>query len=535
MHTATTASMRGGGGGGGAAVATAAPPSLAPSSSSSGGGGGSGDWPFHFSLGTTLMVEQILWVLLLVCYSTIFLLSFIRLFRIWLYRHRFCSFQGAFLLLTQIWCMLRIVFWAGACDNAAWSPLVPLFVYWAPDVLQFVLLSLLSMYQYKLVNIRLWPRVRVRAYVAFAVSNFCVGAGLTSWLIVQRAARNAQHPIPNSGLYFAIVSGVLYGGQVLFLVYYAWRVYRIRLRQRRSLRNPFSTSSAMVCLTVAVFLVFIVKPIRSFEDDVLTLPDQPHEIKISDFFLLSLCEIVPTLLLILMFRAVPSSRVTRCPACFGSNASLEEMEESLARRQQWSSSSQSLSGRDHLGNPVAGGGGRAGQIHRNRVNQNQQGSRPHGGARNNNSSSGSHSGDGASLHQHLLQHTHLRNGQSHSGESVEEQLLSEQSTPALTGSYFGAEAIEGDTRNMYDSDSDTSPFARARPQASTPGTPLYLPPPTQWGGGEHLVPPLPGGRLDPALLESGGSGSFTTFGPRDLLESVTADGRYDSGSGNGRF
>jgi hypothetical protein len=94
-------------------------------------------------------------------------------------------------------------------------------------------------------------------------------------------------------------------------------------------------------LTIAVFLVFVVKPISAFQSDVVDLPDQTTDsIGLSDFFLLLLCEILPTATILTVFRAVPSSRVTRCSVCCGTNQSLEELEESLTRRQgqQWSAS-----------------------------------------------------------------------------------------------------------------------------------------------------------------------------------------------------
>ena len=63
------------------------------------------------------------------------------------------------------------------------------------------------------------------------------------------------------------------------------------------------------------------------------------------------------------------------------------------------------------------------------------------------------------------------------------------------------------TRGLYDSDSESSPFARARVSGSTPGTPLFLPP----SGEASFVPPIPG--------SSPIRGGIT---PRDLLASVSS-------------
>lgn len=79
-----------------------------------------------------------------------------------------------------------------------------------------------------------------------------------------------------------------------------------------------------------------------------------------------------------------------------------------------------------------------------------------------------------------------------------------------------------DTRALYDSDKESSPFARARVSGSTPGTPLYLP------SSGSFVPPIPGdspirGGLYPSGERSGsGSPRLQGLGPRDLLASVSS-------------
>ena len=105
-------------------------------------------------------IGYILYVLLLFFYSIICLVATMRIFRIWLFRHRFLSFQGAFLLLCVTWSSLRIIFWASTSKFlSSFSPLLPLFFYWAPDVLQFAMLSLITLYSYKILKIRWWQDV----------------------------------------------------------------------------------------------------------------------------------------------------------------------------------------------------------------------------------------------------------------------------------------------------------------------------------------------------------------------------------------
>ena len=110
-----------------------------------------------------------------------------------------------------------------------------------------------------------------------------------------------------------------------------------------------------------------------------------------------------------------------------------------------------------------------------------------------------------------------------------------------------------DTRDLYDSDSDSSPFARARVSGSTPGTPLFLP---QLANGEaSFIPPIPGsspirGGHIPGSPHRGSphrgsphrgspnrgsygstrsTGGLAGLGPRDLLASVSSSyGEYNS-------
>lgn len=238
---------------------------------------------------------------------------------------------------------MRLLFWSTTpAFLSSFGLYFPLFLYWVPDVLQFAMLSLITLYSYKIIYIRIWAEVRVKAYTIYSLSNIGIGIGLTTWIVIKRVARNQGRPIANSGLYFAIVSAATYGIMMAFLVYYGYRVYKIRLRARsRSLRTPFGTSTAMAGLTVAVFLVFVVKPIAAFQSDATDLPyTSPDTIMLSNFFLVFLCEILPTTTILMVFRSVPSSRVTRCTTCCRSNQSMEDLESDLLRThgQQWSAS-----------------------------------------------------------------------------------------------------------------------------------------------------------------------------------------------------
>ena len=492
------------------------------------------------------LVDHALWILLIISYSIIFLVATGRIFRIWLYRHRFWSFQGAFLLLCVGWSTLRITFWS--CTSSflsSLSSMFPLFIYWAPDVLQFAMLSLISLYSYKIVKIRTWKKVRIQAYSTYIISNVGIAVGLTTWLTLQRQAKDNGTPIANSGLYFAIASGMIYGVMVAVLVYYGWRVYRIRLRARsRSLRHPFSTSTAMAGLTFAVFLVFIVKPISAFQSDVLDLPDNsPDSITLSNFFLIVLCELLPTSTILMVFRAVPSSRVTRCTVCCRRTQSLEEFEETLIGQhgQQWSASnSQEYWDRRRksdlgLDNGMDNGNG----VVRN--NNNKNGSGLNGGGLNGGGLGGSRNNSGVlpNLGSSIYSSKNSNSNSTLMDQREQERHLQVSASNTRLPPFTSADEVRDsnnydieDTRDLYDSDSESSPFARARDRGSTPGTPLFLPP----SGHAEFVPPIPGsspvrgahfspnGGSSTGSPRSGGK-SLAGLGPRDLLASVSSSYR----------
>ena len=365
-------------------------------------------------------------------------------------------------------------------------------------------------------------------------------------------------------MYFAIVSGVIYGIMTSFLVYFGWRVYRIRLRavsyslfvvvllcvlsdsiflthpsfisfiffflffifkqRSRSLRHPFSTSSAMAGLTVAVFLVFVVKPISAFQSDVVNLPDATKDsIALSDFFLVFLCEILPTATILMVFRAVPSSRVTRCSVCCRSTQSLEELEESLTRRQgwqgQWSASNSNEYWDRRRKSDVLG------SIYLSKDNGNGVVSASGGGMNENDGNGGMNHMNGVVAD----------GGQQtrHSSNDMENGGTAASTIMSVNDDDDDDEHENNTTRDLYDSDSDSSPFARAK-SYGTPGTPLFLPP----SGVASFVPPIPGSSpirgghfIPPHQLGGQGGGSpsrssnmtngLAGLGPRDLLASVS--------------
>ena len=126
-----------------------------------------------------ILLDHALWILLLLFYSIICLVAAVRIFRIWLYRHRFCSCQGAFLLLCVFWSAMRLLFWSTTpAFLSSFGLYFPLFLYWVPDVLQFAMLSLITLYSYKIIYIRIWAEVRVKAYTIYSLSNIGIGIGI---------------------------------------------------------------------------------------------------------------------------------------------------------------------------------------------------------------------------------------------------------------------------------------------------------------------------------------------------------------------
>jgi hypothetical protein len=253
--------------------------------------------------------------------------------------------------------------------------------------------------------------------------------------------------------------------------------------------------------------------------------------------------------------------------CFRESASLEELEESLYRSgrngqgmpQQWSSSrharrswsqtpvannTYSSSSSNGLGGSSFGAGGGAGG-----GGSGLYSGRGYGGGFGGVGSDGATS---AAVREHHSGDS-LPPGASPRGQPPLHHLVGGIQQNAAGSSFGGAESA-GDTRMLYDSDSDSSPMFKQVKHGSTPGTPLYLP---AAAGSNDFVPAMPGGRIFGSAVppspgrrsdhhhhhhhhhhDGAGSGfqsssvagasgsSFSSLGPRDLLNSVAGTPRF---------
>lgn len=89
-------------------------------------------------------------ILYTVLYAGLFLLVYVQLWLLYLYRHKRWSYQSVFLFLCLLWAALRTVLFSFYFCNAVEANHLPVAAYWLlycfPVCLQFFTLSLINLY-----------------------------------------------------------------------------------------------------------------------------------------------------------------------------------------------------------------------------------------------------------------------------------------------------------------------------------------------------------------------------------------------------
>lgn len=90
-------------------------------------------------------------------YAALFLLVYVQLWLLYLYRHKRWSYQSVFLFLCLLWAALRTTLFSFYFHNALEANHLPVAVYWLlyclPVCLQFFTLSLINLY---FTQVKLW-------------------------------------------------------------------------------------------------------------------------------------------------------------------------------------------------------------------------------------------------------------------------------------------------------------------------------------------------------------------------------------------
>lgn len=400
------------------------------------------------------VTEHVLWVVLTILYSLLCLLVVVQLLRIIVYRHNVVSFQGGFLSLSLIWSALRLLFWFS--NTLDWPEWVQLLCYWLPDLLQFATFADLVVYYLKIVYIRQWDRIQCKVWTIYITANLTVSVALSVWLYLFQIVYKGQRERENDvAFYYSIFSGITFGVLMVFISYYGYRVFKIRLTRRMRLHHPFASTTVMVGLTFLVFIVFLTRCIYGFlqacgghamSDPVGSRREQwktlPQAVDVATFVLLILWELLPTFALVMLFRRIPKTSnnlcTIWCDKISGRNKSLNNSFDETFNNAR--------TGLLENGN--------------------------NGNSKNNSygaNGSHSHSGDDK---------THLRNmstipSSGNSNGFTYNGGESPRNKKSNASSLLGSGNDIFDNENRYDSDGESSPYS-LNTYSLTPGTPLFL-------------------------------------------------------------
>ena len=284
--------------------------------------------PQHKHLIVGGVTEHVLWVVLTILYSSLCLLVVVQLGRIIVYRHNVVSFQGGFLLLCCLWSTLRLLFWFS--NTFAWHEWVQLLCYWLPNLLQFAMFADLVVYYLKIIHVREWDRLKCRVWSLYIAANVLVGSALLVWIwLFQVVYKNKPNKETIIADYYSIFSGITFGILMIFISYYGYRVFKIRLTRRMRLYHPFASTTVMVGLTFLVFIVFLTRCVyglllawggHAMRDPVGSRREQwktlPQAVDVATFVLLILWELLPTFALVMLFRRIPRTKNNLCAMCF---------------------------------------------------------------------------------------------------------------------------------------------------------------------------------------------------------------------------
>ena len=129
-----------------------------------------------------------------------------------------------------------------------------------------------------------WDPIKCRVWSIYILANLLVSVALTVWLYLFQIVYKGQKQRENDvSFYYSIFSGVTFGLLMVFISYYGYRVFKIRLTRRMQLHHPFASTTVMVGLTFLVFIVFLTRciygscrPVVGTQCQILSAPGESN-------------------------------------------------------------------------------------------------------------------------------------------------------------------------------------------------------------------------------------------------------------------
>jgi len=251
---------------------------------------------------------------LTVSYLILTIVVIFQISRILYYRHNLYSFQLGFLVLCLVWGILRSIFFS--VITVVKSDVVLYTLQWLPMNLQFATFSLLVLFYAHLVHRATWETSTKKIFtVIYFVTNFIFIS-----LQVVLIGLNAHEKIPYDNTTDTVYDKAqLYLSAVVFLILvfilgcYGWMLFSTRGNRSLIQQVP----SQIFLVTVVILALFSSRSIFDFinAEVNLDIPVKTRDRKEGTivFLLYFFWEILPTIMIILLFWHIPTTHIGGLP------------------------------------------------------------------------------------------------------------------------------------------------------------------------------------------------------------------------------
>eukprot|EP01114_Cavostelium_apophysatum_P014965 TRINITY_DN3994_c0_g1_i1.p1 TRINITY_DN3994_c0_g1~~TRINITY_DN3994_c0_g1_i1.p1 ORF type:complete len:356 (-),score=63.33 TRINITY_DN3994_c0_g1_i1:291-1358(-) len=256
-------------------------------------------------------------IALAILYGILFLFEIIQFFRIVYYRHKFRSFQVAFLFLCWFWALLRIIFFSAFInidwtEDSAWLYLI---VYWLPINVEFATFSLLVVYYAHLQHKQKteWWNFKRKYIITYSLVNgafFVVEGVLVVLGIFYDKKTNEPSWLKAAHRLFSAVVFLLLMAVIGF---YTWRIRKFMFETKNQPKLLAKLSPRKIILvSVSLFVIFTARAIYDFvtvidENIILNVSKDHEKEEAVPVLVIVAFEILPTILVLILFGQVKST------------------------------------------------------------------------------------------------------------------------------------------------------------------------------------------------------------------------------------
>lgn len=238
------------------------------------------------------------------CFLAITLVTFVQICRIKYHRHSLFHYQFGFLLYCLIWSLIQFFFWF----LIPWDDIIELVLAGVGLVLQFQTFSLLALFYAQIVykSKNIWPDYKRLAIIAHLLVNF-----LFFLTFVLTVSMNCFfHYKEAFKIVHEIFLSLMYMFLSILLFYYGYQVMNIIAQIRVTM---LADKQKHIFLTTVLSLIFFSRGVKELLSsfniglEIISPTKQSIQMQVLIFFLYIFWDIVPCLLVIIIFWDIPAT------------------------------------------------------------------------------------------------------------------------------------------------------------------------------------------------------------------------------------